>query len=324
MSSTNLPTPSVGGDKSAKKARNLTLPRDIWEKIVTQCLLPECTWDDVEQCAGWCREVVVDPAPLRRMGRDWKERSIGMRVLLEALYVRMNPREFCRGAMGTPHPVAILLGEVVGKSPVWRAEMRSQSLWAVHKDSLDFPIHIWWVRRDYEEGTVQRIIEDELPAWCTTMNPGVQKEYFYLWQNLNMLYERLSLPWKRIPHPTPLRLGFQLREPIRMAIDALYFDIRNLWGIQKGNIQNLDALPSEEQVRAYKGNELQPDLGRRTPGMRLDYDTLDTRAEEMGGDLFDQPREKRPRKLYRQYCTWRELSILDRECSVDGIPWTME
>ena len=131
--------------------------------------------------------------------------------------------------------------------------MRSQSLWAVHKDSLDFPTHIWWVRRDHEEGMVQQIIEDELLAWCTTMNPRVQKEYFYLWQDLNILYERLSLPWKRIPRPTPSRLGFQLQEPIRMAIDALYFDIGNLWNIRKGNIQNLDALPLEEQVRAYEG-----------------------------------------------------------------------
>ena len=324
MSSTNLPAPSAGGSKNAKKTRNLSFPLDVWEMVVTQYLLPGCTWDSVEECAGWCREVVVDPTPLRRMGWDWEDRATGMRALLEALYVRMNPREFCRGAMGTPHPIAILLREVIGRSPVWQAEMRSQSLWAVHKDSLDFPIYITWARRDHEEGMVQRIIEDELPAWCTTMNPGVQNEYFYLWQDLNMLYERLSLPWKRIPRPTPSRLGFQLQEPIRMAIDALYFDIENLWNIRKGNVQNHDALPLEEQVRAYEGGELHPYLGRRTPWMKLDYDRWDTRVEQEDNEFLPQPREKHPRKLYRQHCTWRELAILNRECSVDGIPWVKD
>ena len=57
--------------------------------------------------------------------------------------------------------------------------------------------------------------------------------------------------------------------------------------------------------------------------MNLDYDSWDTRVEEMADDFFPQPREKCPRKLYRQYCTRRELSILDRKCSVDGIPWAM-
>ena len=58
--------------------------------------------------------------------------------------------------------------------------------------------------------------------------------------------------------------------------------------------------------------------------MNLDYDSWDTWVEETADDFFQQPREKRPRKLYRQHCTWKELSILDRECSVDGIPWVMD
>ena len=325
MSSTNLPAPSVGGNKDTKRARGCRLPLDVWEIIVTQYLLPGCTWDDVEECADWCRQVVVDPAPLRRMGRDWKERATGMRALLEALYVRMNPWEFCRGAMGTPHPMATLLGEVIGRSPGWRAEMRSFGLWAVHRDPLDIPTHIWWVRRDHEMRTVQRIIEGEHPAWCTTRNPGVQTKHYFLWRNLNMLYERLSLLWKQVPRLTPSRLGFQLQEPIHMAMDDLYFEIENLWRIRKGNIQNHDALPLEEQVRAYEdGFELQPYLGCRTPWMKLDYDRMDTRMEEeLGEHRPSSPKEKRPRKLYRQHCTWRELSILDRECSVDGIPWAM-
>ena len=83
-----------------------------------------------------------------------------------------------------------------------------------------------------------------------------------------------------------------------MAIDALYFDIGNLWNIRKGNIQNLDALLLEEQVRAYEGDELQPYLGQRTPWMKLDYDLWDTRVEQEGHEFLPQPREKRPRKLY--------------------------
>ena len=58
--------------------------------------------------------------------------------------------------------------------------------------------------------------------------------------------------------------------------------------------------------------------------MKLDYDRMDTRTEEKLGEYcLSSPEEERPRKLYRQHCTWRELSILDRECSVDGIPWAM-
>ena len=110
-------------------------------------------------------------------------------------------------------------------------------------------------------------------------------------------------------------------------MDDLYDDINILWDIRRGNIQNCDGLPHEEQVKAYveRGHEMH--FGRRTPGMRLDYDSWDTRVEAMEDDLpdlFEHPREKRPRKLYRKHCTWRELSILNRECSVDGIPWAME
>ena len=71
--------------------RNPALTRHVLEMVLTQYLLPECTWDSVEECVGWCREVVVDPTPLRRIGREWMERSRGMRTFLEALYVRSDP-----------------------------------------------------------------------------------------------------------------------------------------------------------------------------------------------------------------------------------------
>ena len=132
-----------------------------------------------------------------------------------------------------------------------------------------------------------------------------------------MLYERLSLPWRRLQCP-------EVRIPIRAVVDSLYDDINNLWYIQRGNIQNCDQLPQEEHIEAYAEGGLEPHLGRRTPWMRLDYDSWDTRVEGMADDLFEQPREKRPRKLYQQHYTWRELSILNRECSVNGIPWAMD
>ena len=50
-----------------KKTRNPALTLHILEMVLTQYLLPECTWDCVEECVGWCHEVVVDPAPQK----DW-------------------------------------------------------------------------------------------------------------------------------------------------------------------------------------------------------------------------------------------------------------
>ena len=123
------------------------------------------------------------------------------------------------------------------------------------------------------------------------VNPRVEEAYFRLWRDLKMLYERLSLPWRLLQCP-------KVRRPIRAVVDSLYNDINTLWHIRRGNIQNCDELPLGEQVEAYAEGGLEPHLGRRTPWMRLDYDLWDTRVEEMGDDLFEQPREKRPRKLY--------------------------
>ena len=308
--------------KNAKKMRNTALTLHVLETVLTQYLLPECTWDCVEECVGWCREVVVDPAPLRRIGREWMERARGMRTLLEALFVRSDPGKFCCGSEGVPHALAILLGEIVERDQLWRAEVRAQDPGIVFMGLLDVPVHIWWVS-ECTGGAgrmVRRDIEKELPAWCSVVNPGVEEAYFQLWRDLNMLYERLSLPWKLLQCP-------EVRRPIRAVVDSLYYDIDSLWRIRRGNIQNCDGLPYEEQVEAYVGGGLEPYLGRRTPAMRLDYNSWDTRVEGMDDDLldfFEHPREKRPRKLYRKHCTWRELSILNRECSVDGIPWAME
>ena len=53
----------------------------------------------------------MDPVPLTRMGRDWKDRVTGMRALLEALYVRMNPRNFVVG-LSRPTPYSNLVEKI--------------------------------------------------------------------------------------------------------------------------------------------------------------------------------------------------------------------
>ena len=124
MSSANHSTPSTKDAKETKMMRNPALTLHILEMVLIQCLFPECTWDSVEECVGWCCIVMVDPAPLRRIGREWVKRAVGMRTLLEALFVRSTPEKFCCRIEGAPHAIAILLGEIIGRSQDWRAEVR--------------------------------------------------------------------------------------------------------------------------------------------------------------------------------------------------------
>ena len=113
MSSTNHSTPSTKDAKETKMMRNPALTLHILGMVLIQCLFPGCTWDRVEECLGWCRTVMVDPAPLRRIGREWVKRAAGMRTLLEALFVRSTPEKFCCRLEGDPHAIAILLGDII-------------------------------------------------------------------------------------------------------------------------------------------------------------------------------------------------------------------
>ena len=156
---------------------------------------------------------------------------MGMRTLLEVLFVRSNPERFCCGITGAPHAIAILLGEIIEGNQDWRAEVSGQDPGVVLVDPLDFPVHIWWV--DWctrgPERVVRQKIKEGLPAWCSGVNPGVKEEYFQLWRTLNMLYEQLSLPWRLLRCP-------EGREPIRGAMNRLYYDIGSRWVVRKGNI----------------------------------------------------------------------------------------
>ena len=134
-----------------------------------------------------------------------------------------------------------------------------------------------------------------------------------------MLYERLSLPWEPLQHP-----GTSLQKPIRTAINVLYDETNTLQSIRKSNIQNYEEVHIDERIKIYAEEGIEPHRGPRTPWMKLDYDSWDTWVEETADDFFKQPREKPPRKLYQEHCTWKELAILNVECSVDGIPWAFE
>ena len=134
-----------------------------------------------------------------------------------------------------------------------------------------------------------------------------------------MLYERLSLPWKLLQHPE-----VSLRKSISTTINVLYDEINIRWSIRKGNIQNYDVVHIDERVKIYAEEGIEPHRGPRTPWMKLDYDSWDTRVEKTADDFLKQPKDKLPRKLYRKHCTWKELAILNVECSVDGIPWKLD
>ena len=57
-----------------------------------------------------------------------------------------------------------------------------------------------------------RLIGEGFCEWYELENPGIDQKYFELWQNLNMLYERLSLPWET------LRFVGSERKTIREAV----------------------------------------------------------------------------------------------------------
>ena len=89
-------------------------------------------------------------------------------------------------------------------------------------------------------------------------------------------------------------------------------------------MENYEDAPIEERVRAYAEGEILPALGARTLGTKLDYDLWDVAVEDTTTALFLQfclPKDKPPRKLYRRHCTLKELSIMNRECGISGIPW---
>ena len=141
MSSATMNHPATTNRKDSKP-RELDLPLHLLEMILVQYLFPVCTWGRVEECVGWCREVIVNSLPIQRIGREWLARAKAMRHLLKALFVRTTPQEFCRG-VGVPNKIAILLGKILDGSSVWKAEVCYRDPGIVLVNSRDFSSHIW-------------------------------------------------------------------------------------------------------------------------------------------------------------------------------------
>ena len=192
MSSRNNATSSLS--KRIKGSPTILL--DILGIVITQHFLPQYTWDEVEECLGWCKDRELSPTPLKMIGKAWKERALALRRLLIALHVRATPEMFC-GPLKEPHPIALLLGQILAANPKWQTEAYccDPGMWLI--DGFSRPLSLWWYEnRHMQSGRERRLIEEESPVWSQTENPGIEEEYFKLWKNLNGLYERLSIPWK--------------------------------------------------------------------------------------------------------------------------------
>ena len=320
MSSINPPTSPVReDDRRVKSRRNPVVTLQILEIVLLEYLLPEYTWDEVEECLGWCSIKKLDPVPFRRIGREWMHRASMMRTLLKALFVRTRPEKFSCGITGTgvPHAIASLLGRMLRESPRWWTEVQCQYPYQWLRDGLAVLIYLWWLEHEETGWTSNSILAKGPPAWYTEENPGVKEEYFQLWKILNMFYERLSLPWKRLKTAGPIMraiLGDTKLPSIREAVNELYRDVKIRWEDRKITIWDLDRRPMPEQIQRHHED------GQRTPRMKLDYSPAETRLEEVGS-IYLNPKEENPRRMYRHHCTVRELSILDRNCGVDGIPY---
>ena len=128
-----------------------------------------------------------------------------------------------------------------------------------------------------------------------------------------MLDERLSLPWK------VLRLNDDPEiESIPTAFKDRCHDTQELWECHKRSIRDLDELPKDQMFIGHRERY-------RTPEMQLDYDLSDRYTvwmiEKFGEDWRTRLEDVPPRKSYRRRCTPKELSVLDRKCGVDRIPW---
>ena len=108
--------------------------------------------------------------------------------------------------------------------------------------------------------------------------------------------------------------GKTIREIIKEEFDTA----QGGWESRKRSIQESD-LDENKHLR-YFGHLA---LGR-TPEMELDCDVTDELAHVafgQGENWRTYIENRPPRKRYRRHCTSEDLSILNRECRVDGTPW---
>ena len=115
----------------------------VLETILCQHFLPMYTWDEVEECLAWSYQRELDPAPIKRICRNFKRKAVVLRALLEALHVKATPKVFCSPS-GTPHAIAPLLGQILERKSKWQAKAhcKDPGLWLM--DPFNLPDGLWY------------------------------------------------------------------------------------------------------------------------------------------------------------------------------------
>ena len=297
--------------------------------IITHHFFPKHTWDDIEECLAWCIEKGLDPKPVRRMARSFERRAKNLKKLLVALHVRSSPEMFCCWPRGTPHELALHLGELLKSKEEWWAEANCEDPSFYLRDCRGkFPVMhpeycelIPFIPTDgiRIEMYYRRMVGKDFRDWYDLGNQGVLPEYYELWRHLNMLYERLSLPWTPFDYQG---LDCWMTDHWRIVKDAIKDDFsfaKSEWKTRKRVISEAD---STENIHERESKHLK--LGR-LPDMELDCELADEYVHEIceleGKDWKDSLENRPPRKQYRRCCTPKELAILNRECRIDGTPW---
>ena len=297
--------------------------------VVTRCFFPKYTWDDIEECLIWCVERGLDPRPVKRMAKSFERRAKDLKKLLVALHVRSSPEMFCCWPDGAPHVVALHLGELLRSKEKWWAEVNCEDPALYLRDCreklpvapLDYYSLTSYIPADgvRVEMRYRRMVGDDFHDWYDLGNYGVKQEYFELWRHLNMLYERLSLPWEPLKYPN---IDCWMIDAWKIVKDAIADDFnfaKNEWNALKRLISEAD---SDEYAHERESKHLK--LGR-LPDMELDFSLEDGYVHEIcelkGKDWKDFLENRPPRKRYRRNCTPKELVVLDRECRIDGTPW---
>ena len=294
--------------------------------IVTSHFLPRYTWDDIEECLIWCIEKQLDPRPVKRMARRFERRAKDLRKLLVALHVRSSPEMFCCWPDGAPHEIALRLNEILKTKEKWWAEVNCgdpamylrNCCEKVRVIPLDYYALTSCVLIDGSSINMYycRKIEDDFRDWYSIGNPGVKQEYFELWSRLNMLYERLSLPWKSLNFTNSLFWKIEEWKIVKDAIEDNSDFARSRWDTRKRLISEADSTEN-----TYERESKHVKLGR-LPDMELDCGLKDEYVHEICELEGKDSLENIPsRKRYRRNCTPKELAILDRKCRIDGTPW---
>ena len=117
----------------------------VLETILCRYFLPKYTLDEVEECLAWSYERELHPAPFKRICQNLKKKAMALRALLEALHVKATSEVFC-SLSGTPHAIALLLGQIIERKSEWQVEAHCEDpgLWLI--DPFNLPDGLWYFR----------------------------------------------------------------------------------------------------------------------------------------------------------------------------------